>query len=114
MGAELAPGFELRALEPRAIWAIRVRVQIANKKRDLALSNLSLDRKLRGFDLLRSQVSDDRTCGDIRSRTKTSQRKTGYLRAVPLLLRQTEIDSKARNLGVKVEDALELAEIIDP
>ena len=64
-------------LKSRQVWAIRVRLQIANKKRDLALFNLSLDSKLRGCDLLRIKVSDVRTGGDIRSRAKITQKKTG-------------------------------------
>ncbi len=64
-------------LKPREVWAIRVRLQIANKKRDLALFNLSLDSKLRGCDLLSLKVSDVRTGGDTRSRTKIIQKKTG-------------------------------------
>lgn len=64
-------------LKPREVWAIRVRLQIARKKRDLALFNLSLDSKLRGCDLLRLKVSDVRTGGDIRSRAKITQKKTG-------------------------------------
>lgn len=64
-------------LKPREVWAIRVRLQIANKKRDLALFNLSLDSKLRGCDLLSLKVLDVRTGGDIRCRTKIIQKKTG-------------------------------------
>jgi hypothetical protein len=57
-------------LKPREVWAIRVRLQIANKKRDLALFNLSFDSKLRGCDLLSLQVSDVRTGGDIQQPNK--------------------------------------------
>lgn len=64
-------------LKPREVWAIRVRLQIANKKRDLALFNLSLDSKLRGCDLLSLKVSDVRTGGEVRHRTKIVQKKTG-------------------------------------
>ena len=64
-------------LKPREVWAIRVRLQIANKKRNLALFNLLLDSKLCGCDLLNLKVSDVRTGGDVRSRTKTIQKKTG-------------------------------------
>lgn len=64
-------------LKPREVWAIRVRLQIANKRRDLALFNLSLDSKLRGCDLLRLRVSDVHTGGDIRSKAKITQKKTG-------------------------------------
>lgn len=59
-------------LKPREVWAIRVRLQIANRKRDLALFNLSLGSKLRGCDLLSLKVFD------VRSRTKIIQKKTGY------------------------------------
>jgi hypothetical protein len=33
-------------LTPQQVWAIRVRLQLANHKRDLALFNLALDSKL--------------------------------------------------------------------
>ena len=38
-----------RPLRPKEVWAIRVRLQIENRKRDLALFNLALDSKLRGW-----------------------------------------------------------------
>jgi hypothetical protein len=34
------------------VWAIRVRLEIAHRVRDLALFNLSIDSKLRGCDLV--------------------------------------------------------------
>ena len=64
-------------LKPPEVWAIRVRLQLANKKRDLALFNLAIDSKLRGCDLLRTRVSDLRVGGDVRSRAKIIQSKTG-------------------------------------
>ena len=42
-----------RPLKPRHVWAIRTRLQLANKVRDLALFNLAIDSKLRGCDLVR-------------------------------------------------------------
>ena len=39
-------------LELREIWAIRVRLQLGSKLRDLALFNLAIDSKLRACDLL--------------------------------------------------------------
>jgi hypothetical protein len=36
-------------LKLKEIWAIRIRLQIANKLRDLALFNLAIDSKLRSF-----------------------------------------------------------------
>ena len=64
-------------LKPREVWAIRVRLQLADRKRDLALFNLALDSKLRGCDLISLQVSDVRIGGDVRSRAKVAQMKTG-------------------------------------
>ena len=45
-------------LKLHEVWAIRIRLQIANKKRDLALFNLALDSKLRSCDLVKLKVSD--------------------------------------------------------
>lgn len=64
-------------LKPPEVWTIRVRLKLANKKRDLALFNLAVDSKLRGCDLLRIRVSDLRAGGEIRSRAKIIQSKTG-------------------------------------
>lgn len=64
-------------LKPQEVWSIRVRLQLADNKRDLALFNLAIDSKLRGCDLLRLRVSDLRMGGEIRSRAKIVQQKTG-------------------------------------
>ena len=64
-------------LKPPEVWAIRVRLQLAGNKRDLALFNLAIDSKLRGCDLLQIRVSDMRTGGEIRRRAKVLQSKTG-------------------------------------
>jgi hypothetical protein len=41
-----------RPLKPKEVWAIRVRLQLEERRRDLALFNLALDSKLRGCDLV--------------------------------------------------------------
>jgi len=64
-------------LTPPQVWAIRVRLQLADHKRDLAMFNLALDSKLRGCDLMGLRVSDIQTGDDIRSRAKVIQKKTG-------------------------------------
>ena len=64
-------------LKPQQVWAIRVRLQLAGKKRDLALFNLAIDSKLRGCNLLSLRVSDLRMGAEIRSRAKIIQSKTG-------------------------------------
>lgn len=64
-------------LKPQQVWAIRVRLQIADHKRDLALFNLAIDCKLRGCDLVSLRVADIMNGDEIRSRAKVIQSKTG-------------------------------------
>ena len=42
----------------KEIWAIRTRLQIAGRSRDLALFDLGIDSKLRGCDLVKLRVRD--------------------------------------------------------
>jgi integrase len=66
-----------RPLKPREVWAIRVRLQLEKRRRDLALFNLAIDSKLRGCDLVRLRVNDVCVGGQVRDRTTVIQRKTG-------------------------------------
>ena len=43
---------------PKYVWATRVRLEIAENHRDLALFNIAIDGKLRGCDLVRLQVAE--------------------------------------------------------
>lgn len=45
-------------LKLKEIWAIRIRLQIASRIRDLALFNLAIDSKLRACDLVKMRVRD--------------------------------------------------------
>ncbi len=45
----------------REIWALRVRLQLENRVRELALFNLGIDSKLRGCDLASLKVRDTAT-----------------------------------------------------
>ena len=45
-------------LKRNEIWAIRVRLQIQRRVRDLALFNLTIDSKLHACDLVRLRVRD--------------------------------------------------------
>jgi len=65
-------------LKPREVWAIRVRLQIQRKLRDLALFNLAIDSKLRSCDLVALRVVDVATGGSIRERAMIVQQKTGH------------------------------------
>ena len=65
-----------RPLLPKHVWAIRVRLEIAEAVRDLALFNLAIDSKLRGCDLVKMRVSDVYGSGVIKERTSILQSKT--------------------------------------
>ncbi|MGJ0483773.1 MAG: hypothetical protein ACR65R_04460 [Methylomicrobium sp.] len=45
-------------LKLKEIWAIRIRLQMAQNTRELALFNLAIDSKLRGCDLVKLKVYD--------------------------------------------------------
>ena len=64
-------------LKPRHIWAIRTHLQLGGRKRDLALSNLALDSKLRGCDLVSLRVADVAPSGYAIRRATIRQKKTG-------------------------------------
>ena len=68
-------------LNPRHIWAIRTRLDLDHRVRDLAMFNCAIDSKLRGSDLVKLTVADVCTAGGVRSRTAVVQKKTG--RPVP-------------------------------
>ena len=63
-------------LKLREIWAIRIRLQLAQRARDLALFNLSIDSKLRGCDLCKLQVRDVAHSGRVIPRATVMQEKT--------------------------------------
>ena len=66
-----------RPLKPKDVWAIRVRLQLERRARDLALFNLASYSKLRGCDLVRLQIDDVCAGGWIRDRATIIQKKTG-------------------------------------
>src|SRR5215467_14092401 len=66
-----------RPLKPKDVWAIRVRLQLQGRKRDLALFNLAIDSKLRGCDLVRLQVDEVCAGGRVRDRGTVIQKRQG-------------------------------------
>jgi integrase len=64
-------------LQPKHVWAIRARLQIAGRARDLALFNLAIDSKLRGCDVVSLKVEDVAPHGYTVDRATVRQRKTG-------------------------------------
>ena len=65
------------ALRPMHVWALRVRLQLARRVRDLALFDLALDSKLRGCDVVALRLEDILVGGTVRRRAMVLQRKTG-------------------------------------
>jgi len=59
------------------VWAIRVRLQIERRLRDLALFDIALDSKLRGCDVVSLRVPDVVAAGAFRRRAIVIQQKTG-------------------------------------
>ena len=86
-------------LQPKHVWAIRTRLQLAERWRDLALFNLAIDSKLRACDLVRLKVEDVAPLGSVGNRATVSQRKTGH----PVTFEITEQTRQA------VDDYLKIA-----
>lgn len=59
------------------IWSVRVRLQLADNVRDLALFNLAIDSKLRGCDLVALRLRDISHGNAIAKRAIILQKKTG-------------------------------------
>lgn len=66
-----------RPLLPKHVWSIRVRLEMAGSKRDLALFNMAIDSKLRGCDLVCLKVRDVFAANRVKERASITQRKTG-------------------------------------
>jgi hypothetical protein len=66
-------------LRPKHVWAIRKKLQVEGRKRDLALFNLALDSKLRGCDVVSVRVEDIAPRGYAVDRTSVRQKKMDTL-----------------------------------
>ena len=64
-------------LSPKHVWAVRTRLQLLKRYRDLALFNLAIDSKLRGCDLVGLKITDVAPHGYAVDRASVRQRKTG-------------------------------------
>jgi hypothetical protein len=64
-------------LRPSQVWAIRTRLLIEKRTRDLALFNLAIDSKLRGCDVVALRVDDVAPNGHAVDRAIVRQKKTG-------------------------------------
>src|SRR5262245_1298423 len=63
-------------LRPGHVWAIRAKLQLEKRTRDLAMFNLAIDSKLRGCDLVALRVDDVAPNGYAIDRATVRQRKT--------------------------------------
>jgi integrase len=64
-------------LRPKHVWSIRTKLQMADRKRDLALFNLAVDSKLRGCDVCALKLEDIAPHGYAVDRATIRQKKTG-------------------------------------
>ena len=66
-----------KPLQPKHVWFIRVRLEIAHMWRDLALFNLAIDSKLRACDLVKLRIDEVCSGAMVRDRATVVQKKTG-------------------------------------
>jgi site-specific recombinase XerC len=94
-------------LKLKEIWAIRVRLQLASRYRDLALFNLAIDSKLRACDLVKLRIRDVCHGGAMASRAIVLQQKTQ--RPVQFEITEPTRDAVGAwigHAGLTTEDAL--------
>ena len=65
------------ALKMKEVWAIRARLELGRRVRDLALFNMAIDSKLRGCDLVALRMEDVAAGGEVKNRGVIIQKKTG-------------------------------------
>ncbi|MDR7334538.1 tyrosine-type recombinase/integrase [Roseateles asaccharophilus] len=93
--------------KPQEIWAVRVRLQMEGRVRELALFNLGIDSKLRGCDLVALRVRDVSHGEQMATRAIVMQHKTQ--RPVQFEITQATRDAVQawiRQAGLKSEDFL--------
>jgi hypothetical protein len=66
-----------RPFKLNEIWAIRVRLQLSGRSRELALFNLGIDTKLRACDLVQLRVRDVLNGDRAVARARVVQQKPG-------------------------------------
>src|ERR1700744_2702693 len=91
----------------KEIWAIRIRLQLACRCRELALFNLAIDSKLRACDLVKLKVRDVCHGQTVASRAIVLQQKTQR----PVQFEITEptreaVDTWIKTAGLSSEQAL--------
>src|SRR5260370_19691545 len=82
------------------VWSIRTKLQIADRKRDLAMFNLAIDSKLRGCDVVALKVEDIAPHGYAVERATVRQKKTG----LPVRFEVTEQARQAVDDYIRADD----------
>ncbi len=93
-------------LRLKDIWAIRVRLQLAEKIRDLALFELAIDSKLRACDLVTLRVRDVAHGDHVSSRAIIMQRKTHRPVQFEITEQTDALDTWIRRAQLRNEDYL--------
>lgn len=65
-------------LQTKHVWAIRSKLQMEGRTRELAMFNLAIDSKLRGCDLVKLRIEDVAPHGLAIDRAMVRQQKTGH------------------------------------
>jgi len=94
-------------LRPGHVWAIRAKLQLEKRTRDLAMFNLAIESKLRGCDLVALRVDDVAPNGYAIDRATVRQRKTERpVRFELTELTRQALDDYLRITGVESGDYL--------
>jgi integrase len=106
-------------LKLKEIWAIRVRLELSQRTRDLALFNLAIDSKLRACDLVKLKVRDISHGDRVTSRAIVMQQKTGRpvqfeiteqtRKSVTDWIKASELKSEAFLFPSRIHDSLHLS-----
>jgi integrase len=106
-------------LKLKEIWAIRVRLELSERTRDLALFNLAIDSKLRACDLVKLKVRDISHGDRVTSRVIVMQQKTGRpvqfeiteqtRKSVAEWIKLSELKSDAFLFPSRIHDSLHLS-----
>jgi integrase len=84
-------------LRTKNVWSIRTNLQVAGRIRDLAMFNLAIDSKLRGYDVVSLKVEDVAPQGLALGRASVGQKKTGH----PVRFELTEQTGEAVDLYIR-------------
>jgi len=93
--------------KPQEVWAIRVRLQMENRARELALFDLGIDSKLRACDLVKLRVRDVCHGDRVASRATVMQQKTQRPVQFEISPATREaVDAWIRKAGLRADDYL--------